>query len=130
MRRRPCADVLAEDDDSYEPVLPDAHAPKSHDKVSTGSQLLLQPTADWFQQPSAQAAAPEYVLLLLNRMIAPGSELHIMCSLPVAAREARFAEAGITRKATPKVASRALDPVRRCRKDDGRGDPAACASRV
>ncbi len=88
--------VLAEDDDSYAP-LPDAAAAQLR-------ASLLPPDAPCFLAQGVAAARPERVLFfgwrrdfpaivsLLDRLVAPGSELHCACALPLAEREAQIAD--------------------------------------
>jgi hypothetical protein len=111
--------VIAEDDDSYAPQLPQeggsgsaggAGAPKAAAKLNgSGSLSSYPPDASCFVPLGAHAApAPERVLFagwrrdmpsmmqLLDRLVAPGSELHVACALPVASRLDEIAEAGVS----------------------------------
>ena len=91
--------VLAEDDDSYAPQLePPMSSPRK----------VVPPEAPCFvPASSALRTGPECVLLagwrrdvptmllLLERQVAPGSELHILSTLPVEKRMREIAEAGV-----------------------------------
>ena len=89
--------VLAEDDDSYEP---------REAAAAAAAQAALTPAdAACFIRAGAKTAGPETFLffgwrrdfpaicLLLNRLVASGSELHCVCALPLAEREAQLADA-------------------------------------
>jgi hypothetical protein len=89
--------VLAEDDDSYAPC--EATSPR---------KSRLPPNAPCFMPASSTAhTGPECVLLagwrrdvptmllLLERQVAPGSELHILSTMPVVKRLREIAEAGV-----------------------------------
>jgi hypothetical protein len=97
--------VIAEDDDSYAPLLP----PPQQQSGAAGAAASFPPDASCFVPLGAHAApAPERVMFagwrrdmpsmmqLLDRLVAPGSELHVVCALPVAARLEEIAEAGVS----------------------------------
>ncbi len=108
--------VLAEDDDSYSPQLGPAPAPTAsmQRRIRSGvfaaaEQAANGPTSAAFVPLSAsRPPEPERVLfagwrrdipsmmMLLDRLVAPGSELHIVCPLPVEARLDQIAEAGVS----------------------------------
>ena len=94
--------VLAEDDDSYAPVLPGTAG-----AAQAAAALKLPPNAPCFLPAAPVRTAPERVLVagwrhdipammhLLDRLVQPGSECHIMCTLPLEARTTELSEAGV-----------------------------------
>ena len=94
--------VLAEDDDSYAPVLPG-----SAGAAQAAAALKLPPNAPCFLPAAPARTAPERVLVagwrhdipammhLLDRLVQPGSECHIMCTLPLEARAIELSETGV-----------------------------------
>jgi hypothetical protein len=95
--------VLAEDDDSYAP-----HVDGDGHKSAKGALAdAIAPTSDVFLPYASTTPPPERVFLagwrrdvplmieLLDRLAAPGSELHIVCLLPIEERMAQITEAGL-----------------------------------
>ena len=86
--------VIAEDDDSYEPLLA---------TMDTRKFMSLEASLS----PTAQLQRPEKVLMtgwrrdiddvivLLDELVAPGSELHMLSELPIEEREERLEDGGL-----------------------------------
>ena len=101
--------VLAEDDDSYAPLgSASVGARKKVDApVPAWPAELLPPDAPCFPAPCSTPPAPERMLLagwrrdvpsmmmLLDRLVAPGSELHIMSDMPLSERKKHIADGGV-----------------------------------
>lgn len=89
--------VLAEDDDSYEPMSPDPHARSLQQLLASGMFLdvpATRPTQEKVLFAGWRHDVPRLVDLL-DRLVGPGSEIHIVSTCPLETRRRITQEAGI-----------------------------------